>query len=66
MLLLVLAAIGLAVPFVVGSYLLQMASIALINVVVAMGLTILIGQAGQVSLASPRLSRSVRISSSFS
>jgi len=30
MLLLVLAAIGLAVPFVVGSYLLQMASIPLI------------------------------------
>lgn len=52
-LLLALAAIGLLLPFVVGSYLLQMASIALINAVVAIGLTILIGQAGQVSLASP-------------
>lgn len=53
LLLLVFTAIGLVMPFVVGSYLLQMASIALINVVVAIGLTILIGQAGQVSLASP-------------
>ena len=53
LLLLVLAAIGVTIPFAVGSYMLQMSSIALINVVVAMGLTILIGQAGQVSLASP-------------
>jgi ABC-type branched-subunit amino acid transport system permease subunit len=45
--------IGVGLPFVVGSYLLQMASFALINVIVAIGLTILIGQAGQVSLASP-------------
>lgn len=53
LMLLALAAVGLALPFAVGSYMLQMSSLALINVVVAMGLTILIGQAGQVSLASP-------------
>jgi branched-chain amino acid transport system permease protein len=46
-------AVGVVLPFLVHSYLLQMASFALVNVIVAMGLTILIGQAGQVSLASP-------------
>jgi branched-chain amino acid transport system permease protein len=46
-------AVGVALPFFAHSYLLQMASFALVNVIVAIGLTILIGQAGQVSLASP-------------
>lgn len=45
--------VGVALPFFAKSYLLQMASFALVNAIVAMGLTILIGQAGQVSLASP-------------
>jgi branched-chain amino acid transport system permease protein len=46
-------AVGIVLPFFAHSYLLQMASFALVNVIVAMGLTLLIGQAGQVSLASP-------------
>jgi branched-chain amino acid transport system permease protein len=44
---------AIALPFVAHSYLLQMASFAMVNAIVAIGLTILIGQAGQVSLASP-------------
>ncbi len=41
-----------AVPLVAGSYVQYLASLALINGIAAIGLTILTGQAGQVSLCS--------------